>query len=171
VARTAGRAAAGFEVKLGDAGEVLLRGPNVMLGYLDNPAATAEAIDADGWLHTGDVGVMTSTGYLRIVDRIKDMYICRGFNVYPAEVEQVLSWLDGVAEAVVIGVPDVVYGELGKAFIRLRPGVSLSEEDVLAHCKENLANFKRPKWVEFRGEFPRNPAGKVLKRVLREESS
>ena len=171
VARTAGRAAAGFEVKLGDAGEVLLRGPNVMLGYLDDPAATAEAIDADGWLHTGDVGVMTSTGYLRIVDRIKDMYICRGFNVYPAEVEQVLSWLDGVAEAVVIGVPDVVYGELGKAFIRLRPGVSLSEEDVLAHCKENLANFKRPKWVEFRGEFPRNPAGKVLKRVLREENS
>ena len=168
VARTVGRPAAGFEVRLGEGGEVLLRGPNLMLGYLDDPAATAEAIDADGWLHTGDVGELTESGHLKIVDRIKDMYICGGFNVYPAEVEQVLGRLDGVAEAVVIGVPDPVYGEVGKAYLRTRS--ALSTEDVLAYCKENLANYKRPRYVEFRDEVPRTPSGKVLKRVLREES-
>jgi acyl-CoA synthetase (AMP-forming)/AMP-acid ligase II len=169
VARTVGRPTAGFEVRLGDLGEVLLRGPNVMLGYLDDPAATAEAIDAEGWLHTGDVGVLTESGHLRIVDRIKDMYICGGFNVYPAEVEQALGWLDGVAESVVVGVPDQILGEVGKAYVRLRPGVTLSTEDVLNHCKANLANYKRPRYVEFRDELPRTPSGKVLKRVLREE--
>jgi acyl-CoA synthetase (AMP-forming)/AMP-acid ligase II len=169
VARTVGTPAAGFEVRLGDGGEVLLRGPNVMLGYLDDPAATAEAIDADGWLHTGDVGLLTESGHLRIVDRIKDMYICGGFNVYPAEVEQALGRLDGVAEAVVVGVPDQVYGEVGKAYLRLRPGAHLSTEDVLTHCKKNLANYKRPRHVEFREDLPRTPSGKVLKRVLREE--
>ena len=168
VARTVGRPAAGFEVQLGEGGEVLLRGPNLMLGYLDDPAATAEAIDADGWLHTGDVGELTESGHLKIVDRIKDMYICGGFNVYPAEVEQVLGRLDGVAEAVVIGVPDPVYGEVGKAYLRTR--TALSTEDVLSYCKENLANYKRPRYVEFRDEVPRTPSGKVLKRVLREES-
>ncbi len=170
VARTVGRPAAGFEVRLGEAGEVLLRGPNVMLGYLDDPGATAEAIDAEGWLHTGDVGLLTESGHLRIVDRIKDMYICGGFNVYPAEVEQALGWLDGVAEATVVGVPDPVYGEVGKAYIRLRPGASLTVEDVVNHGKANLANYKRPRHVEFRDELPRTPSGKVLKRVLREET-
>ena len=168
VARTVGRPAAGFEVRLGQSREVLLRGPNVMLGYLDDPAATAEAIDAEGWLRTGDVGELTESGHLRIVDRIKDMYICGGFNVYPAEIEQVLGRLEGVAEAVVIGVPDPVYGEVGKAYLRTR--TALSTEDVLTYCKENLANYKRPRYVEFRDEVPRTPSGKVLKRVLREES-
>ncbi|WP_410653446.1 FadD3 family acyl-CoA ligase [Amycolatopsis sp. cmx-4-54] len=170
VAHFSGRATAGFEVKLGEYGEVLLRGPNVMLGYLDDPDATAEAIDTEGWLHTGDVGVLNERGYLRIVDRIKDMYVCKGFNVYPAEIEQALGWLDGVAESAVIGVPDAVYGEAGKAYIRLRPGAEVSTADVLAHCKANLANYKLPRYIEFVAELPRNLSGKVLKRVLREEN-
>ena len=186
VAATSGRATAGFEVRVaaspaaGDgaqferadgAGEILLRGPNVMLGYLDDPAATHEAIDGDGWLHTGDVGRLDADGYLTITDRLKDMYICGGFNVYPAEVEQVLARLDGVAESAVIGVPDARLGEVGKAFIVTRTGHELAAADVLAHCRERLANFKVPRYVEFLLELPRNPAGKPLKRLLREESA
>jgi acyl-CoA synthetase (AMP-forming)/AMP-acid ligase II len=175
VATTAGRSTAGFELRLAGtdpegAGEILVRGPNVMLGYLDDPAATKEAIDEDGWLHTGDVGRLDDDGYLTITDRLKDMYICGGFNVYPAEVEQVLARLDGVAESAVIGVPDVRLGEVGKAFIVGRPGLWLTEADVLSHCRERLANFKVPRQVEFRPELPRNPSGKPLKRLLREES-
>ncbi|AUI57663.1 FadD3 family acyl-CoA ligase [Amycolatopsis sp. BJA-103] len=170
VANYTGRATAGFEVKLGEHDEVLLRGPNVMLGYLDDPEATAKAVDADGWLHTGDVGVLNERGYLKIVDRIKDMYVCGGFNVYPAEIEQVLSRLDGVAESAVVGVPDHRLGEVGKAFVVLRPGAAVSTEDVLAHCEGELANYKIPRFVDFVAELPRNLSGKVLKRVLREEN-
>ncbi|GAA4527827.1 FadD3 family acyl-CoA ligase [Amycolatopsis samaneae] len=170
VARTAGRATAGFEVKLGERDEVLLRGPNVMLGYLDDPKATGEAIDADGWLRTGDVGELDARGNLRITDRLKDMFTCGGFNVYPAEIEQALARLDGVAESAVVGVPDHRLGEVGKAHVVLRRGHELSTEDIIAYCKENLANYKVPRYVEFRDGLPRNPSGKVLKRVLREES-
>ena len=173
VATTSGRATAGFEISVagnGDAGEILLRGPNVMLGYLDDPAATKEAVDENGWLHTGDVGRLDVEGYLTITDRLKDMYICGGFNVYPAEVEQVLARLTGVAESAVIGVPDARLGEVGKAFIIPRPGQRLDAADVLAYCRERLANFKVPRQVEFRAELPRNPSGKPLKRLLREES-
>jgi acyl-CoA synthetase (AMP-forming)/AMP-acid ligase II len=170
VSNFSGRVTAGFEVELGQDDEILLRGPNVMLGYLDDPEATAKAIDADGWLHTGDVGVLNERGYLRIVDRIKDMYVCGGFNVYPAEVEQVLSRLDGVVEAAVVGVPDNRLGEVGKAFVRKRPDSELSTEDVVAHCERELANYKRPRYVDFVAELPRNLSGKVLKRVLREEN-
>ncbi|HEY2316112.1 MAG TPA: FadD3 family acyl-CoA ligase [Streptosporangiaceae bacterium] len=152
-------------------GEILLRGPNVMLGYLDDPAATKEAIDDDGWLHTGDVGRLDADGYLTITDRLKDMFICGGFNVYPAEIEQVLARLDGVAESAVIGVPDERLGEVGKAFIVTRPGQQLAAAEVLAHCRERLANFKVPRQVEFRSELPHNPSGKPLKRLLREESA
>ncbi len=171
VATTCGAAAAEMELRLGAHDEVLLRGPNVMLGYLDDPVATAAAIDEDGWLHTGDVGRLDERGYLSITDRLKDMYICGGFNVYPAEVEQVLARLEGVAESLVIGVPDERLGEVGKAFIIQRPGFALSIQDVLTHCKANLANYKLPREVEFRSDFPRNATGKALKRVLREESS
>ena len=176
VATTSGRATAGFEIRLAGTdtdgtGEILLRGPNVMLGYLDDPAATKEAIDAEGWLHTGDVGRLDAEGYLTITDRLKDMYICGGFNVYPAEVEQVLARIDGVAESAVIGVPDQRLGEVGKAFIVVRPGRQLSDAEVVAHCREWLANYKVPRQVEFRSELPRNPAGKPLKRLLREESA
>ena len=153
------------------AGEILVRGPNVMLGYLDDQAATKEAIDENGWLHTGDVGRLDGDGYLTITDRLKDMYICGGFNVYPAEVEQVLARLDGVAESAVIGVPDPRLGEVGKAFIVAMPGRRLTAADVAAHCRERLANFKVPRHIEFRTELPRNPSGKPLKRLLREESA
>jgi acyl-CoA synthetase (AMP-forming)/AMP-acid ligase II len=179
VATTSGRAAAGFEVRIagpdgdeakpGDPGEVLLRGPNLMLGYLDDPGATRAAIDAGGWLHTGDIGRLDADGYLTITDRLKDMYICGGFNVYPAEVEQVLARLDGVAESVVIGVPDERLGEAGKAYVVTRPGFALSEAAVLAFCRERLAGYKVPRLVVFRDDLPRTPAGKPLKRLLRGE--
>jgi HIP---CoA ligase len=170
VARTCGRAAAGFEVRLAEGtGEVLLRGPNMMLGYLDDPAATSEAIDPGGWLHTGDVGRLDAAGYLTITDRLKDMYICGGFNVYPAEVEQVLARLDGVADAAVVGVPDGRLGEVGRAYIVTTAGQVLHEATVLDFCRQRLANYKVPRRVEFRDALPRNPSGKVLKRQLRGE--
>jgi acyl-CoA synthetase (AMP-forming)/AMP-acid ligase II len=179
VARSCGRAAAGFEVRVagpgggaarpGETGEILLRGPNMMLGYLDDPAATAEAIDPAGWLHTGDVGRLDAAGYLTVTDRLKDMYICGGFNVYPAEVEQVLARLDGVAESAVVGVPDGRLGEVGRAYIVTRAGWALDETAVLGFCRGRLANYKVPRQVEFRDALPRNPSGKVLKRLLRDE--
>ncbi|OBF94668.1 fatty acid--CoA ligase [Mycobacterium sp. 852014-52450_SCH5900713] len=173
VATTCGRPFADFELRIdatspGEAGEVLLRGPNVMLGYLDDPAATAAAIDADGWLHTGDIGAVDPAGNLRITDRLKDMYICGGFNVYPAEVEQVLARMEGVADAAVIGVPDERLGEVGRAFVVTRPGVVLDEQSVIAYAREHLANFKAPRSVRFVEALPRNPGGKVVKPQLRE---
>jgi acyl-CoA synthetase (AMP-forming)/AMP-acid ligase II len=199
VARTSGRATAGFEVRVAHptttdsssparpaspsdteshvkptdptdhTGEILLRGPNLLLGYLDDPAATRAAIDADGWLHTGDVGRLDEAGNLTITDRLTDMYICGGFNVYPAEVEQVLARLDGVAEAAVIGVPDPRLGEVGRAYLVPRPGQAVDETAVLEFCRERLANYKVPRQVRVRPRLPRNPSGKVLKRQLREE--
>ncbi len=182
VATTCGRPMAGFELRIGAAGpatsgtdaddgragEVLLRGPNVMLGYLDDPEATATAIDADGWLHTGDIGTVDDAGNLRITDRLKDMYICGGFNVYPAEVEQVLARLDGVADVAVIGVSEDRLGEVGRAFIVRRPDANLSEEDVIAYARKHLANFKAPRSVTFLEQLPRNAGGKVVKPTLRE---
>ena len=176
VATTCGRPIADFELRIdapddGDeAGEVLLRGPNVMLGYLDDAEATAAAIDAEGWLHTGDVGTVDAAGNLRITDRLKDMYICGGFNVYPAEIEQVLARLPGVAEAAVIGVPDERLGEVGKAFVVRLPGSDLDEQGVIAYTREHLANFKTPRSVEFLDVLPRNPGGKVVKPQLRERA-
>jgi acyl-CoA synthetase (AMP-forming)/AMP-acid ligase II len=169
VARTCGRAVAGFETRIGERGELLLRGRNVMLGYLDDPHATAESIDADGWLHTGDVGKLDANGYLAVTDRLKDMYISGGFNVYPAEVEQALARMDGVADVAVIGVPDERLGEVGLALVVRKPGVDSSADDVLRHCREWVANYKVPRRVEFVSSLPRNSAGKVLKTVLREE--
>ncbi|MEU5844109.1 FadD3 family acyl-CoA ligase [Rhodococcus sp. NPDC047139] len=171
VSNSSGRATADFEVRIGDKDEILLRGPNVMLGYLDDPEATANTIDEDGWLHTGDVGVLDERGYLDITDRLKDMYISGGFNVYPAEVEAVLLRLPGVHEVAVIGVPDGRMGEVGRAFVVPLDGHSLTEDDVIAYAREKLANFKAPRSVRFVDALPRNPSGKVLKNVLREEKS
>lgn len=180
VATTCGRPFADFELRIDsqesgelgesgfETGEVLLRGPNVMLGYLDDAAATTAAIDADGWLHTGDIGVLDAAGNLRITDRLKDMYICGGFNVYPAEVEQVLARMEGVADAAVIGVPDERLGEVGRAFLVPRPGASLDEKSVIAYTREHLANFKAPRSVRFVDALPRNAGGKVVKPQLRE---
>lgn len=173
VATTCGRPIAGFELRIGSpdsagAGEVLLRGPNVMLGYLDDPAATTEAVDADGWLHTGDIGTVDGSGNLRITDRLKDMYICGGFNVYPAEVEQALARLDGVADVAVIGVPDERLGEVGRAFVVRRAGADLDEQTVIAYARQHVANFKAPRSVVFVDLLPRNAGGKVVKPTLRE---
>ena len=163
VAHTSGRAVDGMEVRIAEgSGEILLRGPNVMLGYLGE-----EPRDPRSWLHTGDVGRLDERGYLTITDRLKDMYICGGFNVYPAEVEQVLARLTGLAESAVVGVPDERLGEVGKAYVIRSPGHELSTEDIIAHCRQRLANYKIPRYVEFATELPRNPSGKVLKRLLR----
>jgi acyl-CoA synthetase (AMP-forming)/AMP-acid ligase II len=164
VATTCGRAIPGMEARIAPAnGELLLRGEFVMLGYLDDPEATAEAIDADGWLHTGDVGTLDEDGNLSITDRLKDMYISGGFNVYPAEVEQALMRLDGVQDVAVVGVPDERMGEVGKAFVVGQADA----EDVLAFARERLANFKVPREVEVVDALPRNLGGKVLKTELR----
>ncbi|WP_433363882.1 FadD3 family acyl-CoA ligase [Actinoplanes sp. CA-142083] len=172
VAETCGRAAAGFEVRIAEpGGEVLLRGPNMMLGYLDDPEATAEAIDAGGWLHTGDIGRLDERGYLTITDRLKDMYICGGFNVYPAEVERALARLPGVAESAVIGVADPRLGEVGRAYVVCRPGATLTESEVIEFCRGRLAGYKVPRSIEVRKELPHNASGKVLKYLLRAEAA
>jgi acyl-CoA synthetase (AMP-forming)/AMP-acid ligase II len=168
VSHTSGRPTADFQLRIADDGEILLRGPNVMLGYLDDPLATAKAIDAEGWLHTGDVGRVDEHGYLTITDRLKDMYISGGFNVYPAEVEQVLATLPGITDCAVIGVPDERLGEVGKAYLVTR--TQLSTSDVIDFCRTRLANYKVPRQVTFLDQLPRNASGKILKRVLREES-
>ena len=177
VATTAGRAmpgvevicasAAGEPVPAGEPGEVWVRGYNVMQGYFDDPIATAEAITPDGWLKTGDIGVLNAEGYLRITDRIKDMFIVGGFNCYPAEIENLLCSLDGVAQAAVIGVPDERMGEVAKAFIVPRADAALTEQGVIDWCRRNMANYKVPRSVEFVAALPVNAAGKVQKTVLR----
>jgi len=177
IANTCGRAMPGVELKCadpqtgearaaGEEGEVWLRGYNVMQGYFDMPEATADAITSDGWLRTGDIGVMDERGYLRITDRLKDMYIMNGENVYPAEVEKLLYGLDGVAQAAVIGVPKAPQGEVGMAFIVRRAGSELSAEQVKAFCAEQLARYKLPYYVAFVDALPMNASGKVLKTEL-----
>jgi acyl-CoA synthetase (AMP-forming)/AMP-acid ligase II len=172
VATTCGRAVPGMETRIdapdGEAGELLLRGDYVMLGYLDDDEATAEAIDTDGWLHTGDIGTLDARGNLTITDRLKDMYISGGFNVYPAEVEQALARLDGVTDVAVVGVPDERMGEVGKAYVVAREGSGVAPDDVIAFAKERLANFKVPRQVELVDALPRNLSGKVLKNELRD---
>jgi acyl-CoA synthetase (AMP-forming)/AMP-acid ligase II len=138
-----------------------------MVGYLDDPDATAAAIDADGWLHTGDVGTLDADGYLRITDRKKDMFISGGFNVYPAEVEKRLSGHPGIAQVAVIGVADARLGEVGKAFLVLRPGSGATVEDIAGWAREQMANFKAPRYYEVVQSLPINAAGKVMKDLLR----
>ncbi|WP_193612946.1 AMP-binding protein [Nocardioides lijunqiniae] len=157
----------GQDVAVGADGEVLLRGDNVMLGYFEDPEATAEAIDPDGWLHTGDVGRLDEHGCLKITDRIKDMFTVGGFNVYPAEVENVLSRHPDVVEAAVVGVPDERMGTVGRAYLILRDGVAADEAALTAYCRERLANFKVPRELVVLAELPRNASGKVLKKDLR----
>jgi HIP---CoA ligase len=180
ISGTCGCAAADFQIRIagadgrelgpGEDGEVQLRGPNVMVGYLDDAAATRAAIEPDGWLHTGDVGHLDGRGYLTITDRLKDMFTVGGFNVYPAEVENAILRLDSVADCAVVGRPDERLGEVGLAYVVTRPGHRLSEADVIAHCRERLANFKVPREIVFAGQLPRNAGGKVLKQELRERA-
>jgi HIP---CoA ligase len=156
----------GRELPPGEPGEVLIRGYNVMRGYLDDPEATAAALEKDGWLHTGDIGEVDERGYLRITDRLKDMYIVGGFNAYPAEIEQALFEHPDVADVAVVGVPDERLGEVGRAFVVPGPGATPTEEDVIAFCRERMANFKVPRSVVLVDELPRNASGKVLKQEL-----
>ena len=157
----------GEELPRGETGEILVRGTGVMLGYLDDPAATAEAIDAAGWLHTGDVGTMDANSYVRITDRKKDMFISGGFNVYPAEVEKILSAHPAVGMVAVVGAPDERMGEVGVAFIVPRSGVAIDEAEVLAWCRANMANYKVPRRIVTVEDLPRNASGKVLKIELK----
>jgi HIP---CoA ligase len=157
----------GNEVPTGQAGEVVVRGYNVMQGYFEDPEATAETIDPDGWLHTGDIGVIDQAGNVRITDRLKDMYVVGGFNAYPAEVEEILSRHPGIAECAVVGVPDERLGEVGLAFVVPRPGTSLDAAEIVTWSRENMANYKAPRNVHVVDALPRNASGKVLKFELR----
>jgi HIP---CoA ligase len=159
---------AGHSVPAGSAGEVTVRGYNVMRGYYEDAAATRAAIDAEGWLHTGDVGVLDARGYLRITDRIKDVYIVGGFNCYPAEIERLLSEHVAIAQVAVIGIPDERLGEVGKAFVVLRPGAQLQAAELIAWARDNMANYKVPRAVAFVSALPMNASGKVQKFALRE---
>lgn len=177
VEQTSGRPLPGVEVVIRDSegtdlpagspGEICVRGANVMSGYLDDPAATRETIDAEGWLHTGDVGFLDGDGYLHITDRLKDMFIVGGFNAYPAEIERLLTQHPAVSQAAVIGVPDERLGEVGRAFVILRRGAEASPEDLVAWCRENMANYKVPRTVVVTDDLPRNAAGKISKLHLR----
>jgi acyl-CoA synthetase (AMP-forming)/AMP-acid ligase II len=153
----------GRPVPTGEAGEVIVRGMNVMKGYLDDPAATAEAIDADGWLHTGDIGTLDARGYLRITDRMKDIFIVGGFNCYPAEIEKMLMAHPAILQVAVTGIPDERMGEVGKAFVVLKPGADLDAEALTAWSRERMANFKVPRAIAFVPDLPTNATGKVQK--------
>jgi acyl-CoA synthetase (AMP-forming)/AMP-acid ligase II len=170
IANTSGRAIPEIEVKISDAGEICVRGYNVMQGYFEDAEATAEAIDADGWLHTGDIGVMDERGYVRITDRLKDMFIVGGFNAYPAEIENELLAHPSVAQAAVVGVPDERMGEVGCAFVVPRAGESIDPGELVAWAKERMANYKVPRRVEVVEALPLNASGKVLKFELRERA-
>jgi long-chain acyl-CoA synthetase len=157
----------GSDALSGDPGEIWVRGPNVFAGYWSDPEATARVLSPDGWLRTGDVAVADDDGYLWLVDRTKDLIIVSGFNVFPAEVEEAIVTLPGVADVAVVGVPHPHTGEAVKAYVVTQAGMHLDEETVIGHCRERLARYKCPTKVLFVDELPRNVAGKVLRRVLR----
>jgi fatty-acyl-CoA synthase len=158
---------AGHDVPRGEMGELWVRGPNITPGYWNRPEAN-ETSFTDGWLHTGDAARVDGEGYYYIVDRTKDMYISGGENVYPAEVESVMYQIPQLAEAAVIGVPDARWGEIGKAIVAVKPGQVLTAEQILDHCRENLARYKLPRTIEFVDALPRNATGKVHKPTLRQ---
>ncbi|MBS1839206.1 MAG: AMP-binding protein [Actinobacteria bacterium] len=177
IASTSGRAFPGVEVRVvgadgatldaGEPGEVLVRGYNVMREYFEDPAQTAEAVDAEGWLHTGDVGTLDGRGYLRITDRTKDMFIVGGFNAYPAEIERLLGTHPGIAQVAVVGVPDERMGEVGVAFVVPVVGVDVDPDEVIAWSRGHMANYKVPSRVTVVDALPLNASGKVLKYELR----
>ena len=159
----------GEPVAAGERGEVVIRGPNIMKGYFRQPEATAEVL-RDGWFHTGDIGVLDADGYLAIVDRTKDMILRGGFNVYPREIEELLLTHPAVSQCAVVGVPDARLGEEVKAFVVCRPGQSTTEDAIVGWCRERIATYKAPRYVELREALPMSATGKVLKRVLRSGS-
>ncbi len=177
ISRTSGRAIPDTEVRIvdddrrevprGQPGEIVVRGYNVMVGYLDDPEATSEAIDSGGWLHTGDIGVMDERGYVAVTDRKKDMYIVGGFNAYPAEIENILLGHPQVAQVAVVGAPDDRLGEVGVAFVVARPGEQIDAAAMISWARERMANYKVPRRVEVTDSLPLNASGKVLKYELR----
>ncbi|MEV4947629.1 FadD3 family acyl-CoA ligase [Streptomyces sp. NPDC053755] len=167
IATTSGRPIPDTEVRLSESGEILVRGHHVMRGYFEDEEETARAVDAEGWLHTGDVGVLDEAGNLRVTDRVKDMFIVGGFNAYPAEIEQLLGLHPDIADVAVIGVPDHRLGEVGKAFAVRRAGARVTGDDLIAWARREMANYKVPREVEFVPELPRNASGKVVKGALR----
>ncbi|MCU1448260.1 MAG: Acyl-CoA synthetase [Acidimicrobiales bacterium] len=181
IATTSGRAIPGVEVEVfdddgkalgpGEAGEIVVRGYNVMLGYFDEPSETSATLDGEGWLHTGDIGVMDERGYLRITDRKKDIFIVGGFNAYPAEIENAILGNDAVAQVAVVGVADGRLGEVGVAFVVPKPGAAVKPDELITWCRERMANFKVPRRVEVVDSLPLNASGKVLKYELRERAA
>jgi long-chain acyl-CoA synthetase len=156
----------GNEVAMGQSGEIAIKGPQVMAGYWQRPDETAKVMTADGYFKSGDIGVMDERGYFKIVDRKKDMILVSGFNVFPTELEDVVSQMDGIMESACVGVPDDKTGEAVKLVI-VRKNLDITEAQVRAYCKENLTGYKQPKVVEFRTELPKTPVGKILRRELR----
>ncbi|WP_417778790.1 long-chain-fatty-acid--CoA ligase FadD1 [Stutzerimonas xanthomarina] len=159
----------GNDLPMGAIGELCVKGPQVMKGYWQRQEATDEILSADGWLKTGDIGIIQDDGYMRIVDRKKDMILVSGFNVYPNELEDVLATLPGVLQCAAIGVPDEKSGEAIKLFVVVKPGESLTKEQVMQHMHDNVTGYKRPKTVEFRDSLPTTNVGKILRRELRDE--
>jgi acyl-CoA synthetase (AMP-forming)/AMP-acid ligase II len=181
IATTSGRAIPGIEVRCvgpggeevprGEPGEVVVRGYNVMRGYFEDEAETRKTIDAEGWLHTGDIAVMDARGYLRITDRLKDMFIVGGFNCYPAEIENLMYAHPAIAQVAVIGVPDERMGEVGMAYVVPVPGQQPTPEAIIAWCREQMANYKVPRRVEIVSALPQTASGKVTKFALRERAA
>ncbi|MGR6655899.1 long-chain-fatty-acid--CoA ligase FadD1 [Pseudomonas mosselii] len=159
----------GQELPLGEVGELCIKGPQVMKGYWQREDATAEIIDSNGWLKTGDIALIQPDGYMRIVDRKKDMILVSGFNVYPNELEDVLAALPGVLQCAAIGIPDEKSGEVIKVFIVVKPGMTLTKEQVMEHMRANVTGYKVPKAIEFRDALPTTNVGKILRRELRDE--
>src|SRR5207244_10413266 len=157
----------GADVPTGESGEILLRGGSIMSHYLDDPEATAATLSDDGWLKTGDLGVVDGRGCLKIVGRAKDMFIVGGFNAYPAEIENALLRHPDIQQAAVIGVPDARLGEVGMAFVVLRAGASTTSDEIVSWSREQMANYKAPRAVEIVDELPLNATGKVMKDALR----
>ena len=159
---------AGQDVEPGKAGEICIRGPQVMEGYWRNPDETEKVMLPDGWLRSGDIGRMDAWGYVFIEDRKKDMILVSGFNVYPNEIEGVVVEMEGILEAAAIGKPDEKSGEVVKLFI-VRTDEAITAADVLKHCKANMTGYKVPKHIEFRDDLPKTNVGKILRRALRDE--
>jgi long-chain acyl-CoA synthetase len=157
----------GKDLPIGEIGEICIRGPQVMAGYWNRPDETAKAMTADGFFKSGDMGFMDEKGFVKIVDRKKDMILVSGFNVYPNEIEDVVAGHPGVLESAAIGVPDEHSGEVPKLFV-VRKDPALTEEELLAYCRKNLTGYKRPKYIEFRDELPKTNVGKILRRQLRD---
>ena len=160
----------GNHLPIGERGELCLQGPQVMKGYWQRPEATDEVLDADGWLHTGDIAVMNEEGYFKIVDRKKDMILVSGFNVFPNEIEDVVALHPKVLEVAAIGVPDEKSGEAVSIFL-VKKDPTLTKEEVIAHCKENLTGYKRPRYIEFMDDLPKSNVGKILRRELRDSKA